>query len=156
MKISLVQILFLLVAAGAAFLSLDPGHTWYLTLIAAAAIILAAFIQQDSDDNRIFTLAFGEIVVIAIAAESFWVSFMVQCAVIGAVMFDGRFMGDTVDRRFFWLYCIIALLCTIIFDRSVQVLIPFLMVTTIVAVTTFILVGFQEMRERRMYAGGNK
>jgi hypothetical protein len=154
MKTPVVRILVVLIAAVAALFSLDQGQSWYLTLIAAAVFVLAAFTQQGSDNNRILILASGEILVIAVAAASFWVSFVVQCAVIGAVLLDGRFPADTRDLTFFGIYCIVALTCTIIFDRSNQVLLPFLTVTAMVAATTVILVGVQEMRERRMYAGG--
>jgi hypothetical protein len=154
MKTPIMRTLFILIAAGAALYSLDQGHGRYLPLIAVAAFILAAFIQQGSDDTRILILASGEILVIAVAAASLWVSFIVQCAVIGAILFDGRVLSDTRDLTFFGLYCIVALTCTIILDRSNQVLLPFLTVTAIVGATTVMLVKVQEMQERRMYAGG--
>jgi len=156
MKTPLTRILFLLIVTGAALLSLDQHHSWYLTLIAIAVFIMAVFIQQESDDSTIVILASGEILVIAIAAESLWLGFIVQCAVIGAVMYDGKILTDIRDLKFLGLYCLVAFICTLIFDRSNQVLLPFLTITAIVAATTGILVTVQEIRERRMYAGGVK
>ena len=89
MKTPLLRILFVLIAAAAAVFSLQQGDTWYLRLIAAAVFVLVAFLRQGSDDTRILLLASGEILVIAVAAASFWTGFVVQCAVIGAVP-DGR------------------------------------------------------------------
>ena len=115
-----------------------------------------AFLRQGSDDTRILILAAGEVLVIAVAAASFWTGFIVQCAVIGAVLVDGKVPADSRDLTLFALYCIAALTGAIIFDRSNQVLLPFLAVTAIVAAATVTFIGVQEMRERRMYAGGNK
>ncbi len=154
MKTPLVRILFVLTATAAALFTLPQGDSWYLRLIAAAVFVLAAFIKQDSEDNRILVLAAGEVLVIAVAAASFWAGFIIQCAVIGAILVDGMVPADTGNRTLFTLYCIAALICAIIFDRSNQVLLPFFMVTAIVAAATVIFVGVQEMRERRMYAGG--
>ena len=154
MKTPLVRILFVLIAAAAALYSLVQGDSWYLRLIAAAVFVLVAFIHQGSDDTRILILAAGEVLVIAVAAVSFFTGFIVQCAVIWAVLVDGGVPADTRDRTLFALYCIAALTGAIIFDRSNQMLLPFLAVTAIVAATTVTFIGVQEMRERRMYAGG--
>lgn len=154
MKTPPVRILFVLTAAAAALLSLAQGDSWYLRLIAAAVFVLAGFIHQGSEDNRILILAAGEVLVIAVAAASFFTGFIVQCAVIGAVLADGMGAADSGYRTLFALYCIAALTGAIIFDRSNQVLIPFFVVTAIVAAATVAFVGVQEMRERRMYAGG--
>jgi hypothetical protein len=153
MKIPVVRILFVLIAAAAALFSLGHGDHGYLTLIALAVFILAAFIKLGNDDNRIFILATGELLVITVAAASFWVGFVVQCAVIGAVLFDVRIPADFRDLPFFAFFCIAALTGAIIFDRSNSVLIPFLVVTTIVAAMTVILVSVQEIRERRLFSG---
>ena len=153
MKIPVVRILFVLIAAVAALSSLVQGTSWYLTLIATGVFVLAAFVKQ-GDDTTIFILASGELLVIAVAALSFWTGFIVQCAVIGAVLTGGRVPADTRDLAFFSFWCIAALTGAIIFDRSNQVLIPFLVVTVIVAATTVILVSALEMRERLLYAGG--
>jgi hypothetical protein len=149
-----VRALFVLIAAGAALFSLNQGHSWYLTIVAVAAFIVSAFIQRGSDYTRILILASGEILVISVAAESLWVGFIVQCAVIGAVLSDGMVLAYARDLTFFGLYCLAALMGTIIFDRSNQVLLPFLTLTAIVSATTIILVSVQEIKERRMYAGG--
>jgi len=154
MKTPLVRILFVVTAAAAALFTLPQGNSWYLRLIAAAVFVLAAFMKQDSDDNRILILAAGEVLVIAVAAASFWPGFIIQCAVIGVILGDGMVPADTGNRTLFALYCIAALIGAIIFDRSNQVLLPFFVVTAIVAAATVIFVGVQEMRERRMYAGG--
>ena len=149
MKPPLLRILFVLVAAAAALFSLAQGDYWYLTLITAAVFVLAAFIRQGSDDTRILILASGEILVIAVAEASFWTGFIVQCAVIGAVLMEEKVPADTRDLTLFAIFCIAALLGAIILDRSNQVLLPFLLVTAMVAVTTVIFTGIQEMRERR-------
>src|SRR5665647_1364824 len=154
MKTPPVRILFVLTAAAAALLSLAQGDSWYLRLIAAAVFVLAAFLYHGSEDNRILILATGEVLVIAVAAASFFTGFIVQCAVIGAVLADGMVPADTGNRTLFALYCIAALTGAIIFDRSNQVLLPFFLITAIVAAATVAFVGVQEMRERRMYAGG--
>ena len=153
MNTPVVRILFVLIATAAAVFSLAQGDSWYLILLAAAVFILAAFIKQGSDDNRIFILATGELLVIAVAAASFWAGSVVQCAVLGTVLLDGRVPVEPQDLTLFALCCIATLSCAIIFDRSNQVLLPFLVLTALVAATTVILVGVQEIRERRIYAG---
>jgi hypothetical protein len=154
MKTPPIRILFVLTAAAAALLSLAQGESWYLRTIAAAVLVLAAFLHQGSEDNRILILAAGEVLVIAVAAASFWTGFIVQCAVIGAVLADGKVPADSGNRTFFALFCIAALTGAIIIDRSNQVLLPFFLITAIVAAATVAFVGVQEMRERRMFQGG--
>jgi hypothetical protein len=154
MKTPPIRILFVLTAAAAALLSLAQGESWYLRTIAAAVLVLAAFLHQGSEDNRILILAAGEVLVIAVAAASFWTGFIVQCAVIGAVLADGKVPADSGNRTFFALFCIAALIGAIIIDRSNQVLLPFFLITAIVAAATVAFVGVQEMRERRMFQGG--
>jgi hypothetical protein len=155
MKTPPVRVLFVLSAAAAALFSSAQGNSWYPGLIATAVFVLAAFLRQGSEDTRILILAAGEVLVIAAAISYFFAGFIVQCAVIGAVLVDGRVPAATGDRTLFVLYCIAALMGAIIFDRSNQVLLPFLVVTALVAAATVAFVGVQEMRERRMYAGGN-
>jgi hypothetical protein len=154
MKAPPLRILFVLAAAAAALFSLAQGDSWYLRLIAAAVFVLAAFVKQGSGDNRILILAAGEVLVIAVALSYFWTGFIVQCAVIGAVLADGMVPAGSGNRTLFVLYCIAALTGAIILDRSNQVLLPFLLLTAIIAAATVTFVGVQEMRERRMYAGG--
>jgi hypothetical protein len=126
MKTPPVRILFVIIAAAAALFSLFLGGSWYLRLIASMVFVPAAFIHQCSEDNRIIILAAGEVLVIAVAAASFWAGFIVQCAVIGAVLVNGMVPADTGNRTLFALYCIAALIGAIIFDRSNQVVLPFL------------------------------
>jgi hypothetical protein len=154
MKTPPVRILFVLAAAAAALFSLAQGDSWYLRLIAAAVFVLAAFVKQGSEDSGILILAAGEVLVIAVATSYFWAGFIVQCAVIGAVLADEKVSAGSGNQTLFALYCIAALIGAIIFDRSNQVLLPFFLITAIIAAATVAFVGVQELRERRMYAGG--
>ena len=153
MKIPVVRGLLVMAAASiAVFFSLQTG-TWY-GLIAAAVFVLAALPRLRSDDKRVFLLATGELLVIAVAGPSFLGGVIVQCAVIGAVLFDGEGMPYTRDSILFGLFCTAALGGAFILYLSNQVLIPFLALTAGVAGATAILVAVQELRERRIYSGG--
>jgi hypothetical protein len=55
----------------------------------------------------------------------------------------------------FALFCCAALGGALILDRSNQVLLPFLALAAGVAGVTAIVVGVQELRERRMFSGGH-
>jgi hypothetical protein len=154
MKIPTVRLLFVIAAAVATVLSLFSGELWYLRVIAAAVFVIAAFLPLEGNDKRILLLASGELLVIAVADASFFTALVVQCAVIGAVLFDGTDFSGTRDLAIFSVWCIAALLVAIILDRSNQVLLPFLAITAGVVAVTGILIGLQEMRERRKFAGG--
>jgi hypothetical protein len=149
-----MRVLLVVAAATAAvFFSLLTG-TWY-GLIAAAVFVLAALLRLRSDDKRVLLLATGELLVIAVAGPSFLGGVIVQCAVIGAVVFDGEGMPYIRDSILFGLFCIAALGGALILDLSNQVLLPFLALTAGVAGATAVLVTVQELRERRTYSGGH-
>ena len=154
MKALTLRNLCIITATATGLFSLLPGGPVYLVFIATAIFVMVALTRKGSDDSLIFILATGEILVIVVAAVSFWAGVLVQCAVIGAVLAGGRVPADSRDRSVFVLYCIVALVGAIIFDRSNQVLVPFLAGTAAVAATAFIMTGVQEMRERRLYTGG--
>jgi hypothetical protein len=152
-----LRALFILAAAAAACFSLVHSDIWYLVLIAAGVFVLVALKKQDSgDDTTILLLASGEVLVVAVAAASFLSGFVVQCAVIGAVLAAGRGMADTRDRTFFALFCLAALGGAILFDRSNQLLLPFLAATALVAAATAIVIGVLEIRDRRTYSGATE
>ena len=154
MKVPIVRTLLVMAAAAAGVFFLLPAGTWY-GLIAAAGFVLAALLPLTSDDNRVLLLATGELLVIAVAGTSFLGGVIVQCAVIGAVLFDTGGMPDTRDVAMFALFCCAALGGALILDRSNQVLLPFLALAAGVAGVTAIVVGVQELRERRMFSGGH-
>ena len=156
MKVPLMRVLCILAALAAMIFSVVTGGTWYLGPIAAALFVLAAVSSQSADDSRVLILATGELLVIAVAASSFPAGFIVQCAVIGAVLFDGEGLPGTRDSLLFALWCIAALAGAVVLYVSNQVLLPFLAITAGVAALTVLLVSVQEMRECRMYAGGTR
>jgi hypothetical protein len=149
----LVRILAGIIAAGAAGVPITLGGSGYAGLIAAAVFILAAFIHEE-DTRKILMTASGEILVISLVPVSLFAGCCVQCAVIGVVLLDGSVPADTRDLTIFALCCITMLMAAVLFDRLNQILLPFLLVAAACVAGTVILVGVQEMRERRMYAGG--
>jgi len=146
--------LFLAAAIGIAALSLTGGGDPLLRILAAAAFAAGALLKRGTDDDTIFTLATGELLVIAVAASSFIAGFLVQCAVIGAALSGGRAPAGRGDAAIFVAYCLIALAGAIVLDRANQILLPFLAMTAIVAGATVAVTGIAELRERRKYAGG--
>lgn len=154
MNILLSRIIFIGIAAVTAILSLYQTVTWYFTVIITAIFVILAFTKGTSEDNEILILASGELLVIAVATTSFWLGYIVQCAIIGAVMLDGKVPADTQDLKIFAFLCLAALICAIIIDRSNHMLLPFLTVTAIITGITITILGVQEMRDRRAYAGG--
>ena len=156
MKIPVVRVLCIVVALAAAALAAAGSETWYPVLIAAAFFVLAALLRRGSDDTRILLLATGELLVIAVAAVSFPAGFIVQCAVIGAVLFDRTGLPDTRDATLFALWCFTALAGAVVLDLANQVLLPFLVITVCVVAGTVLLVGVQEMQDRRRYSGGTQ
>ena len=153
MKIPVVRVLCIMVALAAAVSAAAGSATWYPVLIAGALVVLAGMLRRGSDDIRILLLATGELLVIAVAAVSFPPGFVVQCAVIGAVLFDKKGLPDTLDATLFVVWCIAVLGGALVLDFANQVLLPFLVITGGVATITTLLVGVQEMRDRRRYAG---
>jgi len=153
MNIPTIRIISALVAAAAAVSAMVQGTVWYLVVI-AAAVFGVVIVLPRFRDNRILLLASGELLVVAVAAASFWAGFIVQCAVIGAVVPDTRIPADRRDLTLVGLFCIAAFPCALFLDRSNQVLVPFLAVTAAAGAATVIFIGVGEMRERRRYAGG--
>lgn len=150
-----MRIVCILAALAAAAYSFTVGTIPYPVLMAAALFVLAGVIRKDRDDTRILVLATGELLVIAVAAVSFPAGVVVQGAVIGAVLFDMTGLPDKRDATLFALWCMVALAGAVVLYLANQVLIPFLVLTAGVAGLTALLVGIQEMRERRMFAGGD-
>ena len=154
MKVPLVRLLLVMTAATAAVFFLLPAGTWY-GLIAAAGFLLAALLPLTSDDNRVLLLATGELLVIAVAGTSFPMGVIVQCAVTGAVLLDGEGLPDIPDVAMFALFSFAVIAGALVLDLSNQVLLPFLALAAGVAGVTAVVVGVQEIRERRMYSGGH-
>ena len=155
MMIPAVRIFCILVSLAATAFSITVSNTPYLGLIAAVVFVLAAYLRQGRDDSRIFIIATGELLVIAVAATSFTAGFIVQGAVIGAVLFDKEGLPGNRDAILFTLWCVAALAVSAFLYFSNQVLLPFLAATAGVVAVTALLVGVQEMQEHRRYAGGN-
>jgi len=153
MKIPAIRIISALIAAAAAASALVQGTGWYPVVI-AVTVFGSAVVLPQLRENRIALLAAGELLVVAVAAVSFWAGVIVQCAVIGAVVPDARLPADKRDLTLVGFFCIAALACALFFDRSNMVLIPFLAVTAAAGAATIIFIGVGEMRERRRYAGG--
>ena len=156
MKIPVVRVLCIVAALAAAVVAAAGSETWYPVLIAAVFFVLAGMLRRGSDETRILLLATGELLVIAVAAVSFPPGFVVQCAVIGAVLFDRTGLPDTLDATLFALWSITALAGALVLDRANQVLLPFLVITVCVVAGTVLLVGVQEMQDRRRYSGGTQ
>ena len=153
MKIPVVRVLCIVAALAAAVVAAAGSETWYPVLIAAVFFVFAMMLRRGSDETRILLLATGELLVIAVAAVSFPPGFVVQCAVIGAVLFDKKGLPDTLDATLFVVWCIAVLGGALVLDFANQVLLPFLVITGGVVAGTVLLVGVQEMRDRRRYAG---
>ena len=151
MKLPGLRLLFVLAAVVASAITLGTGDFWYLTFIAATAFAIIAVTQGENDNALILLLASGEILVIAVASASFFPGVLVQCAVIGAAF--SSYMTDAQDPTLFVLFCLATIGGAVILDRSNQALLPFVAITALVAGVTFVIIGVQEMRERRMFRG---
>ncbi len=152
MTVPRTKVLFTAVALGIAVLSLPGGGDPVLRLLAAAAFVAGALLKRGTDDDTVFTLATGELLVIAVGASSFIAGFLVQCAVIGAAL-----TGTPAARRdaaIFTAFCLIALAGAIVLDRANQVLLPFLVMIAVIIAAAVTVIGIAELRERRKYAGG--
>jgi hypothetical protein len=151
MKLSTLRLAFVIAAATATLFSLNQGDFWYLRIIAATVLVIAAVILPENDDTMIILLACGEVLVIAVATASFLVGALIQCAVIGAALSGDRAPADARDRNLFLLLCAGILGGAVILDRANQLLLPFLIMAVAVIAATFMLTGIQEMRERRLF-----
>lgn len=152
MTVPRAKLLFTAAALGIALLSLLGGGDPVLRLLAAAAFLAGALLQRGMDDGTVFTLATGELLVIAVASSSFIAGFLVQCAVIGAAL-----TGTPAARRdaaIYTAFCLIALAGAIVLDRANQVLLPFLVLIAVTIAAAVAVTGIAELRERRKYAGG--
>jgi hypothetical protein len=153
MKVPPLRLAFVLAAATGTLFSLVQGDFWILRLIAAAVVVMIAVIGPENDDTRIFLLAAGGVLVIAVATASFLIGVLVQCAVIGAALSDDRVPATARDRNLFLLLCGGILGGALILERVNQPLLPFIVMAATVAVTVFVFTGIQEMRERRLFRG---
>lgn len=152
MNVPRTKVLFAAAALAIAVLSLPGGGDPVLRLLAAAAFLAGALLKWGMDDDMVFTLATGELLVIAVASSSFIAGFLVQCAVIGAAL-----TGTPAARRdaaIFTAFCLIALAGAIVIDRANQVLTPFLVMIAVITTAAVAITGIAELRERRKYAGG--
>jgi hypothetical protein len=149
-----VQILCILVAIGSAVFSLTTATTPYPVSIAAVLFVLAVVFSQDPETTRIPLLATGELLVIAAALTSFTSGVVIQLAVIGAVFLDRPGLPKRWDALLFVFWCLATLAGSAILYFSNQILIPFLAITTGAAGITALLVGVEEIRERRAFAKG--
>ena len=154
MIISRMRLLFVVAACGTAILSLPYGSNPALRVAAAAAFAAGALMWQDTDDDVIFTLATGELLVIAVAEAFFPAGFIAQCAVAGAALVGGKEPAGAWDIPLFVLYSLTAIIGAIVLDRSNQVFLPFLALVAVVAGVAALATGIQEMQERRKFTGG--
>lgn len=154
MTVPRAKALFIILAIGITVLSLLDGGDPALRILAAAVFISGAILKRGTDDDILFILATGELLVIAVAASSFFAGFFVQCAVIGAALTGGKNPSGRRDAAIFAGFCLVGLVCAILLDRSNNLFLPFLALTVLVVGETLVVTFVAELRERRKYAGG--
>jgi hypothetical protein len=156
MTVPAVRILCLLAALGAAAVSFQAGTIPFMVIASAVLVLLSVFVSRDREEARILILGTGELLVIATAAAFYPAGTAVQCAIIGAVLFDRPGLPEQRDVLVLALWCLAALAGAAVLYFSAQVLLPFLALTLGVAGATALIIGVQELRERRLYAGGTE